>query len=126
MMDPESFYIDAFHPVNPKMKRDYSGDVRFRSRTSGSPKYFWIDFGLSRRYDPSIVEPKEIPILGADKEVPEFQTSNEPCNPFPTDVFYAGNMIKKDFIEVSGLSTESDLALSDSSSRSVASSSWSL
>jgi len=100
MMDPASFYIDAFHPVNPKMKRDFSGHARFRTRTSGSPKYLLIDFGLSRRYDPSIVEPKEIPIWGADKEVPEFQNSNEPCNPFPTDVFYVGNMIRKDFIEV--------------------------
>ncbi|KAG9313015.1 hypothetical protein JVU11DRAFT_6454 [Chiua virens] len=81
------------------MKRDFSGRARFRTRTSGPPKYFLIDFGLSRRYDPSVVEPREIPIWGADKEVPEFQNSNEPCNPFPTDVFYVGNMIRKDFIE---------------------------
>jgi len=103
MMDPASIYIDAFHPVNPKMKRDFSGHARFRTRTLGSPKYLLIDFGLSRRYDPSIVEPKEIPILGADEEVPEFQNSNEPCNPFYTDVFYVGNMIRKDFIEASDL-----------------------
>lgn len=107
-MDPASFYIDAFHPVNPKMKRDFSGHARFRTRTSGPPKYLLIDFGLSRRYDPSIVEPKEIPILGADKEVPEFQNSNEPCNPFHTDVFYVGNMIKKDFIEASDLNESED------------------
>ena len=106
MMDPGSLYIDAFHPVNPRMKRDYSGRARFRTRTFGPPKYFWIDFGLSRHYDPSIIEPKEVPIWGADKEVPEFQNSNEPCDPFPTDVFYAGNMIKQDLIEVSDLSTE--------------------
>lgn len=124
-MNPASFYIDTFHPVNPKMKRDFSGPARFRTRTSGPPKYLFIDFGLSRRYDPSIVEPKEIPIWGADKEVPEFQNSNEPCNPFPTDVFYIGNMVKTDFVEVSDLNTERESALSNSS-RSVGSSSCSL
>lgn len=125
-MDPARVHIDVFHPVNPMMKRDVSGRARFRTRTSGPPKYLLIDFGLSRRYDPSIVEPKEIPILGADKEVPEFQNSNEPCNPFPTDVFYIGNMIRKDFIEVSDLSAEQEPVLSYSPSRSVASSSCNL
>ena len=128
MMDPASFYIDDFHPINPAMKRDYSGRARYRTRTSGPPKYFWIDFGLSRRYDPSMVEPKEVPIWGADKEVPEFQNSNKPCNPFPTDVVYVGNMIKKDFIDVSDLNKEhlGGLALSGWFSRCVALSSWSL
>lgn len=107
-MNPASFYIDAFHPVNSKMKRDFSGHARFRTRTLGPPKYFLIDFGLSRRYDPSVAEPKEVPIWGADKEVPEFQNSNEPCNPFPTDIFYIGNMIKKDFIAVSDPVAERD------------------
>ena len=128
MMDPANFYIDASHPVNPEMKRDYSGRARFRTRTLGPPKYFWIDFGLSRRYDPFMVEPKEVPIWGADKEVPEFQNSNKPRNPFPTDVFYAGNMIKNDFIDVSDLHIErpGELALRVCSSLSVALSSCSL
>lgn len=125
-MDPARVYIDAFHPVNPTMKRDFSGRARFRTRTLGPPKYFLIDFGLSRRYDPSIAEPREIPILGADKEVPEFQNSNEPCNPFPTDVFYIGNMIRKDLVEVRDPNTEREPVLSDFPSRSVASSSCNL
>lgn len=100
MMDPSLIYIDAFHPASPLMKRDFSGYARHKTRTERPPKYILIDFGLSRRYDHSIAEPMEIPIWGADKEVPEFQNSNAPCNPFATDVFYMGNTIRKDFVEV--------------------------
>ena len=100
MMDPSRLFIDAFHPASPLMKRNFSEYARHKTRTERPPKYFLIDFGLSRRYDDSIVEPLEDPIWGADKEVPEFQNSNAPCDPFPTDVFYIGNTIRKDFIEV--------------------------
>ncbi|KAH7889023.1 hypothetical protein F5I97DRAFT_1935400 [Phlebopus sp. FC_14] len=99
MMDATRLYIDDFHPVHPIMKRDFSGFARYKTRTQRPPKYFFIDFGLSRRYDPSVTHPLEVPIWGGDKEVPEFQNSNEPCDPFPTDVFYIGNAIRKDFVE---------------------------
>ena len=101
MMDANRLYVDAFHPVHPLMRRDFSGFARYKTRTQRPVKYFLIDFGLSRRYDPSITKPLEYPIWGGDKEVPEFQNSNQPCDPFPTDVFYIGNAIRKDFIEVS-------------------------
>ncbi|KAL4064821.1 hypothetical protein V8B97DRAFT_2025923 [Scleroderma yunnanense] len=100
MMDASKLYTDAFHPIHPIMKRDFSGFAHFKTRTTQPVKYYFIDFGLSRRYDPSIAQPLEVPIWGGDKEVPEFQNSNRPCDPFPTDIFYIGNMIKKDFVEV--------------------------
>ncbi|KIJ18445.1 hypothetical protein PAXINDRAFT_8690 [Paxillus involutus ATCC 200175] len=99
LVDGSSLYVDAFHPVVPVMKRDFSGYARFRTRTKRPPKYFLIDFGLSRRYDHSVAKPLEVPIWGGDKHVPEFQNSNAPCDPFPTDVFYLGNAIKNDFID---------------------------
>ena len=100
MMDASKLYMDAFHPIHPIMKRDFSRYARFKTRTTRPVKYYFIDFGLSRRYDPSIIQPLEIPIWGGDKEVPEFQNSNNPCDPFPIDIFYIGNMIKKDFVQV--------------------------
>jgi len=100
MMDASSLCIDAFHPIQPIMKRDFSGYARFSKRTQRPPKYYFIDFGLSRRYDPSIIKPLEVPIWGGDKGVPEFQGSNEPRDPFSTDVFYIGNAIKTAFLEV--------------------------
>ena len=100
MMDGSTLFIDAFHPVDSMMKRDYSRLARYKTRTEWPVKYFLIDFGLSRRYDQSIAHPLEVPIWGGDKEVPEFQNSNEPCDPFATDVFYIGNAIRKDFLDV--------------------------
>lgn len=99
-MDASNLYIDAFHPAQPDTKRDFSGYARFRKRTQRPPKYYFIDFGLSRRYDPSIIKPLEVPIWGGDKGVPEFQGSNEPRDPFATDVFYIGNAIRTAFLEV--------------------------
>ena len=40
----------------------------------------------------------EITIWGGDKEVLEFQNSNAPRDPFPTEVFYIGSTIKKQFV----------------------------
>jgi len=31
--------------------------------------------------------------------VPEFHKSSDACNPFPTDVYYLGNLIRKDFLQ---------------------------
>ncbi|KAL4061838.1 hypothetical protein V8B97DRAFT_1999172 [Scleroderma yunnanense] len=99
MMDASLLFVDPFHPIHPFMKRDFSGYARFKTRTEQPVKYYFIDFGLSRRYDHSVTHPLEVPIWGGDKEVPEFQNSNEPRDPFATDVFYIGNTIRKDFID---------------------------
>ncbi|EGO02248.1 hypothetical protein SERLA73DRAFT_178094 [Serpula lacrymans var. lacrymans S7.3] len=99
MMDASSLYIDAFHPYDPDMRRDFKGEARHRSRTQCPPKYFFIDFGISRRYDPGDEAPLEDPIWGGDKTVPEFQRSIEPQNPFYTDIYYIGNVIREDFIQ---------------------------
>ena len=103
MLDPVDLYPDSFHPVETMLNKDCSGYAKHFTRTQRRPKYHFIDFGLSRRYGPSDTNPREVPIWGGDKDVPEFQNSNEPCNPFPTDVFYIGNAIRKDFIMVSCL-----------------------
>jgi len=68
-------------------------------RTQFPPKYYLIDFGISRRYDADVVNPREPPILGGDKTVPEFQKSIAPQDPFATDIYYVGNMMKNDCLE---------------------------
>ena len=100
-IDPSEVYPESFHPMKTMFKRDFSGFAKHFTRTQRPPKYYFIDFGLSRKYDASETNLREFPIWGGDKEVPEFQSSNGHCDPFPTDVFYLENMIKKDFIQVS-------------------------
>ncbi|KAG2101351.1 uncharacterized protein F5147DRAFT_776700 [Suillus discolor] len=52
-MDVKNLYTGPYHPVDTFMKRDFSGRVRRYTRTQRPPKYYFIDFGLRRRYDPS-------------------------------------------------------------------------
>lgn len=101
MMDAGPLYKDPFHPMQPVMRRDFKGYARHYTRTQRPVKYLYIDFGISRRYDLSEVNPREVPILGGDRRVPEFQDSDEPRDPFPTDVWYLGRAIQQDFLLVS-------------------------
>ncbi|KAG2135813.1 hypothetical protein DEU56DRAFT_737574 [Suillus clintonianus] len=98
MMDADLLYKGPFHPMQPVMRRDFKGYAKHYTRTQRPVKYLYIDFGISRRYDPSEAKPTEIPIFGGDKRVPEFQNSNEPRDPFPTDVWYLGRAIQQDFL----------------------------
>lgn len=99
MMDAKDLYAEPYHPVKPHMKRDYSGYASHYTRTQRPPKYYIIDFGLSRRYDASEENPLEYPIFGGDKTVPEFQNNTDtPLNPFPTDVYNLGNLIREQFL----------------------------
>jgi hypothetical protein len=99
MMDPKPLFVDSFHPFRAHRTRDLKSTPRHHSRTQRPTKYFFIDFGLSRRYDPSVRNPLEPIIMGGDDTVPEFK-SHEPQNPFSTDVYYIGHAIQETFLDV--------------------------
>jgi hypothetical protein len=100
MMDPTKLYPESFHPWKQRYNRGYNGKAKHHMRTQYPPKYYLIDFGISSRYEADEVNPRERPIWGGDKTVPEFQKSNAPQDPFPTDIYYVGNMMKIDCLEV--------------------------
>ncbi|KAG1801886.1 uncharacterized protein BJ212DRAFT_1571223 [Suillus subaureus] len=78
-----SMSIDAWHPSDQYMSEDYKRVARHRTRTQSPPRYYYIDFGISRKYEASNTNPLEVPIFGGDKEVPEFKEDNyKPRNPF--------------------------------------------
>ncbi|TFY60102.1 hypothetical protein EVJ58_g5351 [Rhodofomes roseus] len=100
MMDAAAMYPDMWHPQVPNLKYDYLGEAKHYSRTERPPKYYYIDFGLSRKYDPNSGPPQELPIFGGDKSVPEFQGDgyDRPANPFFTDIYYLGNLMRTQFV----------------------------
>ena len=101
MYDPRPMYRDLFHPVESWKSRDFKGEAKHSTRTMSPVKYYFIDFGLSRKYNPEEGPPREHPIRGGDKTVPEFQNWNgELVDPFPTDMYYLGNMMKMHVLEV--------------------------
>lgn len=99
MLDPTPLYPRLYHPIRDWRSMDFKTKPKHYSRTSKPTKYYFIDFGLSRKYEPDAGPPLEFPILGGDKTVPEFQNSDEACNPFPTDIYYLGNLIREDFLQ---------------------------
>jgi len=99
MMDPKPLFPKMFHPQAPRRTIDFKGRLKHYTRTDRPTKYYLIDFGLSRKYNPADGPPLEYPIWGGDKTVPEFHRSDDACDPFPTDIYYLGNMIREDFLQ---------------------------
>ncbi|KAH9920118.1 uncharacterized protein B0H18DRAFT_1193589 [Fomitopsis serialis] len=102
MMDATPMYSKGlWHPVSAVYNRRFTGGAEHSSRTERPIKYFYIDFGLSRRYDPADGPPRELPIRGGDKSVPEFQEDgyDVASDPFRTDIYYLGNLMRTTFFE---------------------------
>ncbi|KAJ7255053.1 hypothetical protein B0H12DRAFT_1050260 [Mycena haematopus] len=95
LQDP-TVYPAGFHPVSTWRDPSYQGFAYHITRTECWPRYYIIDFGLSRRYDPANGPPLEDVILGGDKSPPEHK--NDACNPFPTDIYFLGSLLKKKFL----------------------------
>ncbi|KAK0464362.1 uncharacterized protein EV420DRAFT_1516065 [Desarmillaria tabescens] len=92
-MDATDMFPDSFHPQRNDLKYDYSGPASYYRRTERPPKYYFIDFGLSNRYnvdDLPVVEP----VLGGDQTVPEAIDITSLCDPFAVDVYYLGNALR--------------------------------
>ena len=101
MFDPLPMYPQMFHPRSHDKSLDYRGSAKHSTRTARPVRYYFIDFGLSRRYNPEDGPPREHPIRGGDKSVPEFKNwEGGLLDPFPTDIYYIGNMIRESVLQV--------------------------
>ncbi|PIL35983.1 hypothetical protein GSI_01643 [Ganoderma sinense ZZ0214-1] len=99
MLDPAPLHSEIPHLVDKRKSYDFKRRVRRFSRTERPIKYYYIDFGISRKYAPDEDSPLEDIIVGGDKSVPEFEGTDEPQNPFWTDIYYLGNLIRIGFLE---------------------------
>ncbi|KAF7357872.1 Protein kinase domain-containing protein [Mycena venus] len=101
MMDGQHLYPQGFHPErwHQDLKPNAKSNAPYYTRTRFPVKYYFIDFGLSRRYDPARGPPSEDIILGGDKSPPEHAPGNLVCDPFPTDIYFLGNLIRRDFLD---------------------------
>lgn len=99
MMDPTHLYPDSFHPIARDRRRDWKGKAKHYTRTQCPPRYYLIDFGLSHRYTSEEEPPLRLPAYGGDKSAPEHETYDTLCDPFPTDVYYLGNLVRERFMK---------------------------
>ncbi|KAN0140572.1 Protein kinase-like domain containing protein [Lactarius tabidus] len=98
MLDPSNMYPESFHPVVTNRSRDFRRKAKAYSRTWRPTRYLLIDFGHARQYDSSKGRPLDEPLRGGDKSAPEHQNGTL-CDPFPTDVYYLGNMVREDYLQ---------------------------
>ncbi|KAI0041042.1 hypothetical protein FA95DRAFT_1549155 [Auriscalpium vulgare] len=101
VLDPSGMYPTSFHPVKMNRSKNFHWFAKSYTRTQRPPRYYLIDFGLSRYYDPARGTPLDAAVRGGDKSVPEFRDYPDcpPHNPFPTDIYYLGNMLRTDFLQ---------------------------
>ncbi|KIK55650.1 hypothetical protein GYMLUDRAFT_47614 [Collybiopsis luxurians FD-317 M1] len=98
MMDWSPLYPDPPHSLRSSRRMDWSGPSKPSSRTLRPVKYYFIDWNLSRYFDPTSGTPPRLPPgYGGDPSVPEFKRK-EPCDPFAVDVYCLGNVIREKFI----------------------------
>ncbi|KAH9941292.1 kinase-like domain-containing protein [Epithele typhae] len=88
MMSPVPFLSEIPHPIFDKKSYDFRRKITRTTRTAARPKYCYIDFGISRRYPQNCISPRK----------PPFQDSDKPHDPFPTDVYYLGELFRQHFI----------------------------
>jgi len=95
MFGPSDMFPEGYHPIQMNRSRDFKGVVKQYTRTQRPPRYYLIDFGLSRQYISR--EVLDEPHRGGDKSAPEHR-SGKWCNPFYTDIYYLGNLVRSEFM----------------------------
>jgi hypothetical protein len=97
MFDPSKMFPKGYHPVQLDRSPDFQGKAKQLSRTERPTRYYFTDLGLSHQYRSRDVLDK--PIWGSKSSAPE-HGCKVPCNPFYTDIYDLGNLIRKCFINV--------------------------
>jgi hypothetical protein len=97
MYDPSEMYPQGFHPTQIDRRRDFKARAKRYTRTQRPPRYHLIDFGLSRQYHSR--NALDVPLCGGDKPEPEHRNVTR-CNPFYKDIYYLGNLVRREFIQV--------------------------
>ncbi|KAJ3931327.1 MAG: kinase-like domain-containing protein [Lentinula lateritia] len=97
-MDANSMYTRQYHPIEPKKRYNWSGRALHHSRTRCPPRYYFIDFGRSEMYDPK--EPRRLEYaLKSGGYTPPEGDADIPCDPFATDVYILGTMIRASLLD---------------------------
>lgn len=109
MMDPAPLFPDMFHPTVHDRSRTLAHHAEHTTRTRHPPRYYLTDFSNAKRYKPE-AERLAAPVMGLSDSLksPEFKDFRDmdrtpPRDPFPTDVYYLGNMIRRQLMTVRSL-----------------------
>ena len=93
-------YPHGFHPVKQRFLPDAVTVAWPISRARAGVKYYYVDFGISVHMKAN--ETTATGVLGRDREPPEL-SSDAPYDPFKLDIFIIGNVLRREFCDVSVL-----------------------
>jgi hypothetical protein len=96
MLDPSGMHPNEFHSVQVNRSTGFRGNPQQYNRTQRPPRYYLTDFSLSRKYFSR--NALDEPLLG-DMSAPEHQQKRL-CNPFHTDIYHLGNLVRESFMKV--------------------------
>lgn len=102
MYDPSYIFPEGYHPIMTQMSRDLRRRAKHHSRTEFPPRYYITNFSYAKLYDRSegILDH---PVFASDTSIPEYGglEYNNKHDPFAADVYMFGNMLRREFLEVS-------------------------
>ncbi|KAJ7466648.1 kinase-like domain-containing protein [Mycena galericulata] len=102
MMDGQHLFPQGFHPQTQEYRPDkIYKRAKYYTRTQRPVKYYFIDFGFAKKFGPG-EDTRAYPLIGGDDSAPEFQSMQNlttQLDPFPTDIYYLGNLIRTEFLD---------------------------
>ncbi|OSD01823.1 hypothetical protein PYCCODRAFT_1368635 [Trametes coccinea BRFM310] len=98
MMDASILFPEGCHPVARDFLPDFSDEAPRLPRSAGRVTYYLIDFGISSRFSPDDSPRLVLGRDGIDDSVPEL-SANVPYDPFKTDVYIAGSLLRQLFLK---------------------------
>ncbi|KAF5322057.1 hypothetical protein D9619_001321 [Psilocybe cf. subviscida] len=101
LADSEGLYNERPHPLLLSGSYDGSRTLKQRYSTTRKPiRYYYIDFGLSKRYSSRTGNAEPSPWSAGIYDVPEFQVPlDTPTDPFPVDIYMLGMTIRRNYLE---------------------------
>ncbi|KAJ6502288.1 hypothetical protein C8R45DRAFT_1190870 [Mycena sanguinolenta] len=108
MLDPRNMYPDGFYTgsfLYDHRKRDFTGRAKQFTRTQRPSRYYWIDYGLTGMFHhPEKPGTLQVPyVIGGDKNIPETKKNQLYADPFASDVWWVGNVIRKRVLRYTAL-----------------------
>jgi hypothetical protein len=90
-------YPNGLHAVKIDRDRNFKGTANVRTGRRPPPFYYFTGFDLSCHYESRDV--LDEPLHGRHQSAPEHQSQTQ-CNPFHADIYYIGNLVRQEFMEV--------------------------
>lgn len=87
------------HPIDVLTSRDGRFPLNPLTRSEAPVKYYFIDFGISTRFEEGRSSRLVTGIHGRERDVPEL-SRNVPYDPFKVDIFILGNCYRRQFVQL--------------------------